>query len=233
VKRLVSLLPMKAHSARVSGKNFKVLGNKPLFRWILDTLLSIGEIEQVVINTDARDVLLENGLDDGYGFGRVLIRDRKPELCGDFVPMNDIISDDINAIDAEAYLMTHTTNPFLSSATISAALQAYRQALANGDADSLFSVNKIQTRFYRGDGSAINHDPKVLLRTQDLEPWFEENSNLYIFNRDSFDSTDARIGAWPLMYETPALESMDIDTPAQWELASALAAYRIKSEMPS
>jgi len=229
----VSLLPMKAHSARVSGKNFKVLGNKPLFRWILDTLLSIGEIEQVVINTDARDVLLENGLDDGYGFGRVLIRDRKPELCGDFVPMNDIISDDINAIDAEAYLMTHTTNPFLSSATISAALQAYRQALANGDADSLFSVNKIQTRFYRGDGSAINHDPKVLLRTQDLEPWFEENSNLYIFNRDSFDSTDARIGAWPLMYETPALESMDIDTPAQWELASALAAYRIKSEMPS
>ncbi|KUO49475.1 MAG: acylneuraminate cytidylyltransferase [Sphingomonadales bacterium BRH_c3] len=224
---------MKAHSARVSGKNFKVLGNKPLFRWILDTLLSIGEIEQVVINTDARDVLLENGLDDGYGFGRVLIRDRKPELCGDFVPMNDIISDDINAIDAEAYLMTHTTNPFLSSATISAALQAYRQALANGDADSLFSVNKIQTRFYRGDGSAINHDPKVLLRTQDLEPWFEENSNLYIFNRDSFDSTDARIGAWPLMYETPALESMDIDTPAQWELASALAAYRIKSEMPS
>lgn len=233
MKRLVSLLPMKAHSARVSGKNFKVLGNKPLFRWILDTLLSIGEIEQVVINTDARDVLLENGLDDGYGFGRVLIRDRKPELCGDFVPMNDIISDDINAIDAEAYLMTHTTNPFLSSATISAALQAYRQALANGDADSLFSVNKIQTRFYRGDGSAINHDPKVLLRTQDLEPWFEENSNLYIFNRDSFDSTDARIGAWPLMYETPALESMDIDTPAQWELASALAAYRIKSEMPS
>ena len=229
----MSLLPMKAHSARVSGKNFKVLGNKPLFRWILDTLLSIGEIEQVVINTDARDVLLENGLDDGYGFGRVLIRDRKPELCGDFVPMNDIISDDINAIDAEAYLMTHTTNPFLSSATISAALQAYRQALANGDADSLFSVNKIQTRFYRGDGSAINHDPKVLLRTQDLEPWFEENSNLYIFNRDSFDSTDARIGAWPLMYETPALESMDIDTPAQWELASALAAYRIKSEMPS
>lgn len=225
VNKLVCLLPMKAHSARVSGKNFRVLGDKPLFKWILDTLISIDAIELVVINTDARDVLLENGLSESYGGGKLLIRDRRPEICGDFVPMNDIISDDMSAIDADTYLMTHTTNPFLSSDTISAALLAYREASASGQADSLFTVNKIQTRFYRGDGSAINHDPKVLMRTQDLEPWYEENSNLYIFSRDSFSSTAARIGASPLMYETPALESLDIDTPEQWHLASALAAY--------
>lgn len=226
VRKLVSLLPMKAHSERVSGKNFKQLSNKPLFKWILDTLASVDEIETIIINTDARDILKKHGLDDGYGNGKVLIRDRRPEICGDFVPMNDIIADDMNAIASETYLMTHTTNPFLSSATIAAGIRAFRNAVSSGTADSLFTVNKIQTRFYREDGSAINHDPKVLLRTQDLEPWFEENSNLYIFNRESFQKTKARIGAKPIMLETPALESLDIDTPEQWELASAFADYK-------
>jgi hypothetical protein len=39
--RIVALLPMKAHSARVTGKHFRDFRDKPLFRWMLDTLLSI------------------------------------------------------------------------------------------------------------------------------------------------------------------------------------------------
>lgn len=219
---------MKAHSERVSGKNFKQLGDKPLFQWILDTLISVDEIEKIIINTDARDILNAHRLDDSYGQGKVQIRDRRLEICGDFVPMNDIIADDVSAIESETYLMTHTTNPFLSSATIAAGIRAFEKAVSSGSGDSLFTVNKIQTRFYREDGSAINHDPNVLLRTQDLEPWFEENSNLYIFNRESFQKTNARIGAKPIMFETPALESLDIDTPEQWELASAFADRKIR-----
>ncbi|MBR9865379.1 MAG: acylneuraminate cytidylyltransferase family protein, partial [Rhodobacteraceae bacterium] len=92
-----------------------------------------------------------------------------------------------------------------------------------GEADSLFTVNKIQTRFYRADCSAINHDPDNLIQTQDLEPWFEENSNLYIFTADSFASTKARIGSKPMMHETPGLEASDIDTPQDWDMAVAAA----------
>ena len=222
----VALLPMKAHSARVSGKNFKPFAGKPLFQWILDALLDVKSIDAVIINTDARDILAENGLADGHGNGRVLIRDRKPEICGDFVSMNLVLADDIEAMDANAYVMTHTTNPLLSSTTIERAIKDYREAVSTGNGDSLFTVNKIQTRFYKSDGSAINHDPDVLLRTQDLEPWFEENSNLYIFNRESFSRTNARIGKKPILFETPPMESLDIDDQPQWEQAEAVALYK-------
>jgi len=84
---LVALLPMKAHSARVKAKNFRDIAGKPLFRWVLDALLAVDAIEKVVINTDARAILSENGLNSGDADGRVLIRDRKPEICGDFVSM--------------------------------------------------------------------------------------------------------------------------------------------------
>ncbi|MDD5200152.1 MAG: acylneuraminate cytidylyltransferase family protein [Terrimicrobiaceae bacterium] len=222
----VALLPLKAHSARVSGKNFRPFAGRPLFRWILDSLLGLDTIDAVIINTDARDILAENGLVDTP---RILIRDRKPEICGDFTSMNLVLADDVANVDAGTYMMTHTTNPLLRTATIARALAAYREGIAAGTCDSLFTVNRFQTRFYREDGSPLNHDPQVLTRTQDLEPWFEENSNLYIFSRESFARTNARIGVRPLMFESPRIEASDIDDQEGWDIAEALAVAALKT----
>lgn len=218
--RTVALLPMKANSERVKGKNFRDFCGKPLFRWILDTLLAVEEIDEIIINTDARGILADNGLVES---DRARIRDRKPEICGDHVSMNLVIEDDVRNVDADIYLMTHVTNPLLSTGTIRRALDAFIETRAKGRADSLFTVNKVQTRFYREDGSPVNHDPDNLIPTQELEPWYEENSNLYIFTRDSFAKTKARIGVNPMMFETSKLESIDIDTPEDWDLAVAAA----------
>jgi CMP-N-acetylneuraminic acid synthetase len=225
-KGVVALLPMKAHSERVSGKNFRDFAGKPLYRWILDTLLSLPEVDMVVINTDARPILEAR---NPIGSARILIRDRKPELCGDQVSMNLILADDIAQIAAETYLMTHATNPLLQAETIRAAVSAFEKAKAEGQADSLFTVRKFQTRFYRADGSAVNHDPKNLIRTQDLEPWYEENSNLYIFTPESFAATGARIGARPVLFEMPKIESIDIDDDGDWAIAEAIALQRASS----
>lgn len=220
--KTIALLPMKANSERVRGKNFRDFNGKPLFRWILDTLLAIDEVDLVVINTDARHILADNGLVDS---DRVLIRDRNPEICGDFVSMNLVLADDVAHVQADTYLMTHTTNPLLSVASTRGALALFHKGVADGTCDSVFTVNKFQTRFYRADSSAINHDPDNLIRTQDLEPWFEENSNLYAFSRASFASTKARIGRKPLMYEMGRTESVDIDDAESWQMAEAMSMY--------
>jgi len=220
--KIVALLPMKANSERVQGKNFRDFCGKPLFSWILDALLEVADVDQVVINTDARHILAENGLVDSE---RVLIRDRKPEICGDFVSMNLVLADDVANIEADLYVMTHTTNPLMSAATIRGAIKTFIAAKNAGTADSLFTVDKIQTRFYREDCSPVNHDPDNLIRTQDLEPWYEENSNLYIFTRDSFAKTNARIGKQPMMYEGPRIESIDIDDQQDWDFAIIAARY--------
>lgn len=219
--KIVALLPMKANSERVRGKNFRDFCGKPLFRWVLDTLLSVERIEKIIINTDARNILADHGLLDSQ---RVQIRDRKPEICGDFVSMNLVIQDDVENVDSDVYLMTHTTNPLLSKESIEAAIDKYFEGHTDGK-DSLFTVNKIQTRFYDKESNAINHDPNNLVRTQDLEPWYEENSNLYVFSEESFAKTGARIGITPNMLETKPFESTDIDTPEDWELAEILVEY--------
>lgn len=221
-QKIVALLPMKANSVRVKGKNFRDFCGKPLFRWILDTLLAVEEIDQIIINTDARHILAQNGLVDT---DRITIRDRKPEICGDHVSMNLVLADDVANVPADLYLMTHTTNPLMSADTIRKAIAAFIEAKAAGTADSLFTVDKVQTRFYRADCSPVNHDPDNLIPTQNLEPWFEENSNLYLFTADSFAKTKARIGKQPMMYEGPYFESIDIDTPADWDFAVVAARF--------
>jgi CMP-N-acetylneuraminic acid synthetase len=225
--KAIALLPMKAHSSRVPGKNFKKLHGKPLFRWILDELLAMPFLTEVVINTDAEAELRSAGLHERE---RATIRRRRPELCGDDVSMNRIIEDDLDAFPgADHILMTHTTNPLLTRETIARAWTTYLENRERGS-DSLFSVNRFQTRFYRDDGTPINHDPNDLIPTQDLEPWYEENSCLYIFSQESFRKTKARIGLQPTLFETPPLESVDIDEPKDWELAEALFRYRYPGE---
>lgn len=218
---MVALLPMKANSERVEGKNFKNFCGKPLFRWVLDNLLLESRIDKIIINTDARSILSQYGLVDS---DKVIIRDRPKHICGDMVSMNKIIEDDVLNINSKTYLMTHTTNPLLTLKSINNAISLYEDGIEK-EFDSLFTVNKIQNRFYDDNCNAINHDPSNLIRTQDLPPWFEENSNLYIFSRNSFNSTKARIGKNPQMMITEPFESTDIDTPADWELAEILVFY--------
>ena len=215
--KIVVLLPMKNHSERVPNKNFRLFAGKPLYRWMMDTLLSLEFVSLVVVNTDSERLLQDSEL---AANSRVLVRARPEHLCGDLVSMNAVIGDDIENTTAERYLMTHATNPLLSATTIRAAMKRFDHSPGY---DSLFSVTKVQTRFYHADGTPVNHDPDNLVRTQDLEPWFEENSILYLFTRESYHRAGARIGAHPILFETPALESIDIDTADDWAIAEAIA----------
>ena len=218
---ITALLPMKAHSERVPNKNFKLIEGKPLFAWMLTTLCDLDFVDRVIINTDASSDLFGKYLENS----KVIVRERKQDLCGDLVSMNKIIEDDVLSDNNEIYLMTHTTNPLISKATCTKAVKAFTERNIS-DHDSLFTATKFQGRFYYEGNVAINHDPNELLRTQDLPSVYLENSCIYIFNRQNFLKTKTRIGNKPMIFETPQLESIDIDTEDDWLLASLLLSRR-------
>jgi len=208
---------MKANSERVPNKNFRLIGGKPLYYWMLETLFAIEVIDRVIINTDADQELFSNFIDNN----KLMIRKRKPSLCGDLVSMNKIIEDDILSDSNETFLMTHTTNPLISAKTVNNAINIFMNRDKN-KYDSLYSATKFQGRFYYEESVAINHNPNELLRTQDLPSVYLENSCLYLFEKSIFLDTKTRIGKKPILFETPQLESVDIDTEDDWYLANLL-----------
>jgi len=208
---------MKGHSERVPNKNMKMFAGAPLYHAVMRALLGSAHISEVVINTDS-PVIKEDALKN---FDRVRIVDRPVEIQGDFVSMNEVIRYDLERSQGEFFLQTHSTNPLLSSATLDKAILSFFEKQERHD--SLFSVTRLQTRLYWEDGRPVNHDPAELLRTQDLPPVFEENSNFYIFSRASFDASGhKRIGLKPQLFEMNKLEAVDIDYPEDFELAEIL-----------
>jgi CMP-N-acetylneuraminic acid synthetase len=123
-------------------------------------------------------------------------------------------------VRAEFYLQTHSTNPLLRPETVSRAIKRFLAGVPNHD--SLFSVTRLQTRLYDQHGRAINHDPAVLIQTQDLPPIFEENSCLYIFTRENLVKQHHRIGERPMLFEIDAEEAWDIDEELDFEICDFL-----------
>jgi CMP-N-acetylneuraminic acid synthetase len=218
--KFVALVPMRHHSQRVPGKNYRPLSEKPLFHYILSTLLEVPEIAQIVVNTDSPEVI------DGCreNFPAIQVIERPEQLRADEIAMNEILLYDTAQVEADFYLQTHSTNPLLKAATVS---RAIRTLLANTPAyDSLFSVTRLQTRLWDQLGRAINHNPAILLQTQDLPPVYEENSCIYIFRRETLVSRRNRLGERPLMFEIDAAEAWDIDEILDFEITDFLMKRR-------
>lgn len=204
VRPVTALISMKGHSSRVPGKNIRPLAGKPCCYWIISELQKASQIAETVVETD--DDQIEATVRADFPDIRIL---RRPDaLKGDFVSMNPLIEYHMANSQADVFLQTHTTNPLLRSQTIDAAVSAFFEP---GDHDSLFSVTRLQPRLYWPDGRPINHNPEELLPTQHLPPVYEENSCIYIFTREAFAKRSHRVGTSPKLFETPHLESVDID----------------------
>jgi CMP-N-acetylneuraminic acid synthetase len=218
---IVALLPMKGNSERIYGKNLKDFNGQPLFQSVLKSLIESKYISKIVVNTDSKTIS-EMVLDF---FGKAFIHWRSEGVLGDSVSMNKVIEDDLKRLEESHFFQTHSTNPLLTAETIDKAIELYFSCLENHD--SLFSVNRLQTRLFWENGGPVNHDPNELLRTQDLQPIYEENSNIYIFSKESFYGNGKnRMGAKPKMFEMDKLESIDIDEKEDWLLAEALSKIR-------
>lgn len=216
--RITALVPMRHESERVPGKNYRYLGGKPLYRHILDTLLDCPLIEEVAVDTDSP--VIAEGISSELP--RVRLIERPAHLRAPDVPMNEVLLHDVSLTQADLYLQTHSTNPFLKTGTIERAISALLETRPQHD--SLFSVTALHTRLWDEHGRPLNHDPAVLLRTQDLPPVYEENSNLYLFSPGTLQARCNRIGERPLLFEIDRNEAWDIDSELDFQIAELLCA---------
>jgi CMP-N-acetylneuraminic acid synthetase len=214
--KIVALVPMRHHSQRVPGKNYRLLAGKPLFYYVIETLLACPEISQVVVDTDSQPVM--DGLQ--ADFPAVQRLERPERLRADDISMNEVLAYDTSQVTADYYLQTHSTNPLLQSQTVSAAIRKFLAIYPTYD--SLFTVTRLQSRLWDEQGKAINHNPAVLLQTQDLPPIFEENSCIYIFSRATLVERHNRLGYRPYMFEIPAAEAWDIDDELDFRITDIL-----------
>ena len=206
MKNIVVILPMRSGSQRVINKNSRIIKGKHLYEYIIDKLLSFSIISKIVINTDIESVNKKY-----HSNNKIKLIKRSENLRGN-CNINLVISESINIIEADLFVQVHATNPLFKLLTLENAINYYFSNV--NKFDSLFSVTKIYKRFWYENGIPVNHNLENDPTTQDLIPYYEENSCFYLFTKQSFLKKNNRIGNKPKLFEISKDESWDVDDEA-------------------
>ena len=212
--KVVAFVPIRLNSKRVVGKNLKLLGAKPLMWYILETLTRVPQINEVYVYC-SQDAIIPY-LPEGVKFLK-----RDTTLDRDETLGEDIYDAFIKEVDADVYLLGHTTSPFIKAETISCEIEE----VVSGRHDSAFSAQKVQT-FTWYEGKPLNYNLKEIPRTQTIEPVFVETSAFYIFQRHIWTERHQRVGECPYMALVGPIEGIDIDYPEDFEFAEKIISTR-------
>lgn len=209
--KTVAIVPMKLNNRRLPQKNTKPFTNgKPLCYYILSTLLTVDEVDDVYVYCSNPDIQEFIPADVKY------LR-RSESLDQDTTSMTEVLTAFTAEVPADIYVMTHTTAPFISKASIEAGLKAVK----SGDFDSSFAAKKLQDFLWK-DGVPFNYKLNNIPRTQDLPVLYEETSGFYIYKYDVMAKMHRRIGERPFIVEVGEIEAVDIDEPEDFMIADAI-----------
>lgn len=208
----VAFVPIRLNSQRIAGKNLRLLGGRPMMTYLLESLAAAKNIDEVYVYCSNREV--EQYLPDGVKF---LLRDER--LDSNSTLGREIYDAFTQEVDADIYILAHTTSPFIRTSTIEHAVAE----VESGEHDSAFSAERVQT-FSWWQGKPLNYSLEHIPRTQDLEPIYVETSAFFVFRRELWIEKHRRIGDKPYIAVTDRIESMDIDNPDDFTLAEAIVA---------
>ena len=210
--KTVAFVPIRLNSQRVEGKNLRLLGGRPLMTYLLDSLIQAENIDEVYVYCSNLSIV--EYLPEGVKF---LQRDER--LDSNTTLGQEIYDAFTQQVEADIYILAHTTSPFIKTSTIEDAVKKVQ----SGEYDSAFSAEKIQT-FTWWQGEPLNYTFERVPRTQDLEPVYVETSAFFIFRKELWREHHRRIGFKPYTTVTDRIESMDIDNPDDFLLAEAIVA---------
>lgn len=215
--KVVAVVPMKLNNSRLPQKNTKPFTNgEPLCTYILNTLKAVEGIDDIYVFCSNPDI--QEFLPDGIRYLK-----RSENLDTDTASMTDVLTSFSEAVDADVYVMTHTTAPFVSKDSIKKGLDK----VVSKEYDSSFAAEKIQDFLWK-NGSPMNYDLDRIPRTQDLESMYMETSGFYIYTREVMKEKHRRIGDNPYIVEVNKIEGIDIDELEDFQMADAIFNYRKK-----
>ena len=208
-----AIIPVRSGSIRVKNKNLRDFAGSNLLTIKIKQMLRIKGIDAVQVNSND-DTMLEIGKSLGCETFK-----RDDYYASNSVLINEVHKNAAENIDADVVLVTHCTSPLIKDETIEKALDLYKSMPS--EYDSLNTVTEVK-EFLWLDGKALNYDPQKRPRSQDLPDILAINSAVNIIDRKRLIEVSDFIGKNPYLYKVPAIESADIDTELDFEMAEYL-----------
>ena len=221
---------IKNNSSRLKKKNFQKLGELELWKHLIYEISQLGC--EIFIDTDSDSILKEcvddKKLSNVKAYKRkkefiIMENEHKENLSPSLLMIENFLENYV-VDETETIVLTHVTSPFLSKETIIEAVKNYE----DGEYEYGHSVVKEHTfAFLNKFENPINFNPKVVQKTQNLEPLLLSNGAFFIFNKKVFMRDKNRWGKNIYFHFLNKIESIEIDYPEDLELAKIVYKNKI------
>lgn len=207
---MIFFIIIKHNSERIRNKNFKKIGKHQLWQHLILKLKG----KKVFIDTDSKTILKK--CKKNYPWVTAYSREKKfinLEKVKNTSPTLGMIKNFLlkySKNDNDVIVTTHVTSPFIELKTINNAAKKLNNH------DSVAAITKDYNFAWLENSKKklipINFNPKIITKTQNLNPIIQSNGAFFIFKKKTFLKYNNRIGKKPFYYEISYPEALEIDT---------------------
>ncbi len=220
----VAVIPARAGSKRIVGKNTKHFCGKPLLQYSIDAALNSGLFDRVIVSTDSEEIAeLANTLGAETPFLR------PHNLADDYTGTREVINHAIESLQELGYefdycCCIYATAPFLQQRYL---LEGFNKLQSEPDKEFAFSVSSFDFPIQRAigvseEGVSVLYPEYIEMRSQDLEEAFHDAGQFYWGRTIAFLGENAIFSKYAIGIKIPRKFVQDIDTPEDWERAELM-----------
>lgn len=226
-RRVVAVIPARGGSKGIPGKNLQIVGGVPLVARAVASAAGARGVDLVVVSTDDEEIARV-----ARGAGAVIV-DRPAAISGDTASSESAVLHALDALasssglaqPADVVVFIQATSPLIDPLDLDDAVSR----VVGGEADVVFSAAETHAFLWRDGGGpdgvvGVNHDRASRPRRQDRAAEYRETGAFYVMDAAGFRAAGHRFFGRVAVQIVPDRHGLDIDTPADLELARAVAA---------
>jgi len=224
-KEILCVIPARAGSKGLPGKNIKKLLDKPLIAYSIEHAKGSKYIDRVIVSTESKKIA-----DISEEFGAEVPFMRPEELSSDDSSMIDVLLHAMNWLEErEGYpfdilALLHVTTPLRSVEDIDNSIEL----LVEEGADNVFSVTEAHRNPYFNMVEVDKNGYVTLVKEgnfvtrQSAPKVFDMNSSIYVWWKDVLKKQKSIFLKNSKIYIMPKERSLDIDTELDFKLAELI-----------
>ena len=220
-QQYVAVVPARAGSKRIPGKNIKEFDGVPMISRTIRTLLEAELFDEIVVSTDSPDII-----NTSTAAGATRCITRPDELADDDTPTKPVIQHALGELalsDDDAVCCVYPCNPFLKPKTLRRSLEILLENEGHFCLPVIEYPHPMQRAFTLDQRSVVTkREPRFeLSRTQDLEACYHDAGSFY-WGLSGLWMSDHGLHSRSVGLPVSRSEGVDIDTPDDWSFAELL-----------